>query len=173
MIVHVKLRSKCLNCQPMLIVNFNVFLIFFFFFFFFFFFLSLGPHLQPLEVPRLGVESELQLPVCATAIATQILAMSATYTTAHDNAGSLTHWAGPGIEPSFSWILDEFIYTEPQRELLNIFIIPRRFLFLSIISKKLRWCPENQKWSIYFNYILIYSIWDIYLVYDKPWHEHL
>ena len=28
----------------------------------FFFFLFLGPHLQPMEVPRLGVESELQLP---------------------------------------------------------------------------------------------------------------
>ena len=29
-----------------------------------------GPHLQHLEVPRLGVELELQLPPCALAIAT-------------------------------------------------------------------------------------------------------
>ena len=42
---------------------------------FFFFPLSfLGPHLRHMEVPRLGVESELQLP---------------TYTTAHGNMGSL------------------------------------------------------------------------------------
>ena len=34
------------------------------------FFVFLGPHLQPMEVPRLGVESELQLPACTTATAT-------------------------------------------------------------------------------------------------------
>ena len=33
---------------------------FFFFFFFFFFLVFLGPHLQYMEVPRLGVELELQ-----------------------------------------------------------------------------------------------------------------
>ena len=30
-----------------------------------------------------------------------------TYTTAHGNNGSLTHWARPGIEPATSWILVE------------------------------------------------------------------
>ena len=35
-----------------------------------FFFCFLGPHLQPVEVPRLGVQSELQLPVYTTATAT-------------------------------------------------------------------------------------------------------
>ena len=39
----------------------------FFFFFFFFFFCCLGPHLQHMEVPKLGVESELQLPAHTTA----------------------------------------------------------------------------------------------------------
>ena len=38
---------------------------------FFFFFSFLGLHLQHKEVPRLGVKLELQLPACATAIATQ------------------------------------------------------------------------------------------------------
>ena len=38
---------------------------------FFFFWSFLGPHLQPLEVPRLGGESELQLPAYITATATQ------------------------------------------------------------------------------------------------------
>ena len=41
-----------------------------------FFFFFLGPQRQHLEVLRLGVESELQSPA---------------YTTAHGNAGSLTH----------------------------------------------------------------------------------
>ena len=35
----------------------------------FFFFLFLGPHLQHMEAPRLGVESELQLLAYATATA--------------------------------------------------------------------------------------------------------
>ena len=52
--------------------------------------LFLGPHLQHMEVPKLGDDLELQL---------------STYTTAHSNAGSLTHWVGPGIEPSSSRIL--------------------------------------------------------------------
>ena len=37
----------------------------------FFFFSFLGPHLQHMEVPRLGVESELQLLIYATATARQ------------------------------------------------------------------------------------------------------
>ena len=36
-----------------------------------------------------------------------------------DNAGSLTHWARPGIEPSSSWIWVGFVTTEPQRERPN------------------------------------------------------
>ena len=35
------------------------------------FFFLLGPHLRHMEVPRLGVESELQLPAYTTAAATQ------------------------------------------------------------------------------------------------------
>ena len=47
----------------------------------------------------------------------QSWAMSATYTIAHGNAGSLTHWVRPAIEPAFSWILVGFISTAPQWEL--------------------------------------------------------
>ena len=58
------------------------------YFFVFNFFLWL--HLQHMEVPRLGIESELHLLAYATAAATQIRVKSATYTTAHSNARSLT-----------------------------------------------------------------------------------
>ena len=44
-----------------------------------------------------------------------------TYTTAHGNAGSLTHSAKPEIEPASSWILVGFVSAVPQQELL-----PRR-----------------------------------------------
>ena len=39
--------------------------------FFFFFLVFLGPHLRHMEIPRLGVESELQLAAYTTATATQ------------------------------------------------------------------------------------------------------
>ena len=38
-----------------------------------------------------------------------IRAVSAAYTTAHSNTGSLTHWARSGIEPATSWFLVGFI----------------------------------------------------------------
>ena len=41
----------------------------FFFIFYFLFFVFLGLHLQHMEVPRLGVESQLQLVVYTTATA--------------------------------------------------------------------------------------------------------
>ena len=62
-----------------------------------------------MEVPRLGVQSELQLPAYTTATATWDRATSATYTTAHGNARSPTQWARPGIKPSTSRFLVGFI----------------------------------------------------------------
>ena len=48
----------------------------------------------------------------------QIRAMSATYTCtiAHGNAGYLTLWARPGIEPALSWLLVRFSSAEPWWE---------------------------------------------------------
>ena len=66
-----------------------------------FFFFFLGPCLQYIEVPRLGVKSELQLLVYLHH--------------SHSNVGLLTHWAKPGIEPASSWILVGFVSAEPQQ----------------------------------------------------------
>ena len=44
-----------------------------------------------MEAPRLGVESELQLLVYATATAMRDPKHTVTYTTVYHNAGSLTH----------------------------------------------------------------------------------
>ena len=89
-----------------------------FLFLFFVFFICLGPHPQHMEVLRLGAESELQLLAYTTATATLwIQALSATYTTAHSNARSITHWVRPGIKPESSWMLVRFISTEPWQEL--------------------------------------------------------
>ena len=47
----------------------------------------LGPHTQHMEVPRLGIKSELQLLVYTTAAAMP----DPTYTPAQGNTGSSTH----------------------------------------------------------------------------------
>ena len=62
-----------------------------------------------MEVPRLGVESELQQPAYTTAIVTPDQSHVFDLSTAHSNAGSLNHWVRPGIEPSSSWLLVRFV----------------------------------------------------------------
>ena len=84
-------------------------------FFFFFSFLGLLP--WHMEVPRLGVESELQLP--AYTIATAVQDPSRIYDLHHSSQQCQfpSHWARAGIEPESSWITVRFISTVPQREL--------------------------------------------------------
>ena len=64
-----------------------------------FFLVFLGPHLQLMQVPRLGVELKPQLP--ATATATAVPEPSHVC----DPHRSLTHCARPGIEPIYSQTL--------------------------------------------------------------------
>ena len=52
-----------------------------------------------------------------------IWASSATYVTAHCNAGSLIHWVRPGIEPTSSWILVGFVSSELQWALPSIILL--------------------------------------------------
>ena len=66
-----------------------------------FFFLNL--HLQHMEVPSLGVKSELQWPAYTTVMAAPDPATSATYIAAYSNTRSLTHWPSPGIKLASSW----------------------------------------------------------------------
>ena len=62
-------------------------------------------HLWHMDVLRLGVKSELQLPTYTTATATLDPVASVTYTTACRNARSLTQQLTLGMEPESSWTL--------------------------------------------------------------------
>ena len=95
------------------------------FFFIFFFFCFLGPHLRHMDVPRLEVQLEIQLPASPQPRQGQIPAASGTYTAAHSNTRSLTHGARPGIEPATSWFLVELASAEPGRELHHLEFFPR------------------------------------------------
>ena len=48
-----------------------------------------------------------------------IWAVPTTYTIAHSNARSLTHWTRPGIKTTSSWILFGFVTAEPWLKLPN------------------------------------------------------
>ena len=100
----------------------------------------LEPHLWHMEVPKLGVKLELQLPAYASATAVPNPSLSMTYTTAPGNAGSLTHRVRPGIKPASSWILVRLVTVEPQKELhiilflyMGDFFVCLFVLFLSFV----------------------------------------
>ena len=79
-------------------------------------FVFLGLHPWHMEVSRLGVKAEPQ----PQPQQRWIQAASSTYTTAHGNTGSLTHWGRPGIEPATSWFLVGSVSTMPRGELLKL-----------------------------------------------------
>ena len=113
---HVLMSLKCLfislthDSIRLFVLNYCSF--FFFFFDFFLFFWFLWQHLWYLEVSRLRVKSEPQLPTYTT-VNCGIGVTSVTYTTAHSNTGSLTHWVRPEIKLTSSWIPVKFVSTAP------------------------------------------------------------
>ena len=83
-------------------------------FFFFFFFLVFLPFLGLLLCHMEGIPSYGSNQSCSQQPIPEpqqhgIWAASSTYTTAHSNTGSLTHWARPGIDPTTSWFLVGFV----------------------------------------------------------------
>ena len=92
----------------------------FFIIYLFTYFCFLGLHVRHMEIPRLGVELELQLLTYVTATATQDPGSEPHLWPTPQlmgNARSLTHWARPGIEPASSWIKVGFITDDPRWEL--------------------------------------------------------
>ena len=75
-----------------------------------------------------------------------IWAASATYTTAHHNAGSLTHWVRPGIKPASSWMLVKFVSAEPRWEL------PSQILYMICKIKKFFLNHKTMVHQWYWNY---------------------
>ena len=88
--------------------------------FFVFVFFFLGPHPWHMEVPGLGVESELQLPAYAIAIAMPDPSLICYL----DHASRQCQILNPlrsGIEPVSSQTLVRFVTADPQQELPHHF----------------------------------------------------
>ena len=81
------------------------------------FLVFLGLHPQHTEVLGLGVNWSCNCRPIPQPQKRQIQATTASYTTAHGNAESLTQWTRPGIELTSSWILVGFVTVEPRWEL--------------------------------------------------------
>ena len=97
-------------------------------------FLFLGPHLQHMEILRLGENQSCRRMIQPQQ--RQIQAASATYTTSHGNAGFLIHWARPKIEPASSCILVRFVMTSINEELLwTYFLNPCKLLINYKVSR--------------------------------------
>ena len=95
------------------LVQYNLFI--FLFFYFFCHFVFLGPGLRHREVPKLGVESELQPPAYATATATQYL--SCVFNLHHSS--QQRQILNPRIEARhWTHIFMDASRVEPQQELL-------------------------------------------------------
>ena len=81
-------------------------------------------YLWRLEVPGLGVESELQLQPAPQWWQYWIPSASATYAASCGNAISLNHWVRLGIKPASSWTLCWFlIHWATRRTPINDFLI--------------------------------------------------
>ena len=106
---------------------------------FFFFFSFLEPQVRNMEVPRL----ESNWSYSCWPQQCRVLAMSATDSTAHSNAGFLTHWSRPGIKPNPHWILVGFLTSEPRRELLKIDFVIIRFVSFGKRNKKHRYILDK------------------------------
>ena len=79
-------------------------------FIYFVFLPFLGPLPRHMEVSQArGRIGAVAASLCQGHSNSGIRAVSATYTTAHGNAGSLTHGARPGIEPETSWLPVRFV----------------------------------------------------------------
>ena len=73
----------------------------------------------------------------------RIRALSATYTTAHGNAGSLTRWVRPGIKPTASLFIVRFVSAEPRRELLKVYNFNLEILSFKIVMTLVHYLLES------------------------------
>ena len=104
-------------------------------------FCFLGRHLRHMEVPSLGVKSELQLWAYATATSMPDPRHICDLHHSSRQHWILKHWARPGIKSASSWILVRFVSAEAQRNSPEV-------LFQSGMSRGFR-RPGLEGWSRY------------------------
>ena len=109
---------------------------------FHFYIYFLGPHPWHMEVPRLGVKLELQLPSYTRATAIPHPSLPVAYATAPGNVESLTHRGRPGIKPTSSWILVRFVTCwDTMGTMKKIVLINNTTYHIKLIEWGVPWWP--------------------------------
>ena len=117
-----------LGCPIMDKVDYQPIVLFFFNFFCLFVFL--GPPCSMWRFPGFwGLIRAKATGLCHSHSNTRIQAVSATCATAQGNAGSLTHWVRPLIEPATSWFLVGFVSSTPRQELHQPIVLFKEIFF--------------------------------------------
>ena len=88
----------------------------------------------------------------------EIWGVSVTYTKAHGNDASLSHWLRPGIKPTSSWIPLRFISTVPQQEL------PKEALLRALIFHS-----QSQVFHSYCTPITEFTVSCLCRIFDYMW----
>ena len=131
-------------------------------FFFFFFFCSLGSYLWHMEVPRLGVKSELQVPAYTTATAMPDL--SHVSDLHHSSWQCFNTLSGAGDQTRILMDTSGFVFAEPQWELqiLIVFWTMTWTLETDVMASLLCCCfceghvilfPVIQVWQWYLSFV--------------------
>ena len=143
MMLAVSLSSWLLLCWSMFPLPGELVFIFFCFFFLFCF---LGPHLKHMEIPRLGVQSELQLPAYTTATAMPGLS----------HICGLQQWWIPG---PLSEARDQICIFMILVRFVNHWELPGEFLSCMnvwILSKAFSSSTELIIWLLFFSWLMWY-----------------
>ena len=124
-----KLISYQINTYLLVVLGFFLFL-------FLFFFCFLGSHLWQMEVPRLGVKSELQLLGYTTATTMQDPSCVCNLHHISWQCRIPNSLSEARIESTSSWLLVGFLTTESQQELLdNVFFLKKKLLFFFLLIR--------------------------------------
>ena len=137
----------------------------------FVFLVFLPPHLRHREVPRLGVKLELQRVPTPPSQQGQVRAASVTYPTACSNAGSLTHWARPGMELASSqrWhhVLNPQNYGGNSGKSMGLFFFLSFFFFpFAVLNWGLILFQIRKFWNFYPS---VWECWSVLVVLWVMW----
>ena len=107
----------------------------------------LGLHQQDMEVPRIGFESEPQLPAYITATGMQDLSHVCNLCCSLQQYWSLTHWARPGIEPTpslkfvkaFAKCFMGWWHSWPVKSNLRLLRFAGTVVYISLVSISCAW----------------------------------
>ena len=139
--------------------------------FFFFFSIILGMHPWHMEVSRLGVKSEIQLPAYTTTTAMWDPSCICDLHHSPWQHRPFMHWARPGIEPISSWVLVGFVNPWATMGTPNILLFSFSFLFFSFFFFYVLHLTYSLTCSYLYHSIKFTIFIDFTILFNNPLYE--